>query len=138
MTAEWVQDIVHDTWAVRALFRAQPVPFTQWGSREISTKNSVEMSVDSRLMDWRGTTRAEDARGTPTQCHVSPIMLVDEDQSIVLVPAIHRLEPRNQTDPSTKPTAWLSDQRGFLAFPFLKQPLPSEEGTSSKVVINST
>jgi len=30
---------------------------------------------------WEGTTRAEDAQGTPTQSHVSPSILVYEDQS---------------------------------------------------------
>jgi len=28
---------------------------------------------------WGGTTRAEDAQGTPTQSHISPILLVYED-----------------------------------------------------------
>ena len=33
--------------------------------------------------DWRGTTRAEDAQGTPTQSHISPNILVYEDNKAV-------------------------------------------------------
>ena len=32
-----------------------------------------------KLIDRRGTTRAEDAQGTPTQSHISPSILVYED-----------------------------------------------------------
>jgi len=32
--------------------------------------------------EWRGTTRAEDAQGTPTQNHISPSILVYEDMGI--------------------------------------------------------
>ena len=35
--------------------------------------------ADDRLRSGRGTTRAEDAQGTPTQSHVSPSILVFAD-----------------------------------------------------------
>jgi len=35
---------------------------------------------------WQGTTRAEDAQGTPTQSHISPSILVYEDKTIKLFP----------------------------------------------------
>ena len=35
--------------------------------------------IDSGLVTRRGTTRAEDAQGTPTQSHISPSILVYED-----------------------------------------------------------
>jgi len=37
-------------------------------------------------LSGRGTTRAEDAQGTPTQIHISPSILVYEDKSIKLFP----------------------------------------------------
>jgi len=40
--------------------------------------------LDSGLVGWlgRGAARAEDARGTPTQSHISPSILVYEERSI--------------------------------------------------------
>ena len=36
--------------------------------------------IDSGLVSGRGTTRAEDAQGTPTQSHISPSILVYEEE----------------------------------------------------------
>ena len=38
------------------------------------------------LFAWRGTTRAEDAQGIPTQSHVSPSILVYEDKKVSFPP----------------------------------------------------
>jgi len=35
----------------------------------------------------RGTARAEDAPGTPTQSHISPSILVYEDKTFLVVPS---------------------------------------------------
>jgi len=36
------------------------------------------------LFSGRGTARAEDAQGTPTQSHISPSILVYEDESVLI------------------------------------------------------
>jgi len=42
---------------------------------------SSGLVIDSGLVgSGRGTTRAEDAQGTPTQSHISPSILVYEDR----------------------------------------------------------
>ena len=38
------------------------------------------LDFQAKTLDERGTTRAEDAQGTPTQSHVSPSILVYEDK----------------------------------------------------------
>ena len=54
--------------------KARPV-----STRDVAPSTSG-VSMDHTLVGplWEGTTRAEDAQGTPTQSHVSPSILVYE------------------------------------------------------------
>jgi len=45
----------------------------------IHTHIYIYVYIDS-VLSGRGTTRAEDAQGTPTQSHISPSILVYEDK----------------------------------------------------------
>ena len=56
---------------------------------------SLSMNSDRLRVGWlnlsaRGATRAEDAQGTPTQSHISPSILVYEDEIITRYTSIRR------------------------------------------------
>ena len=58
---------------------------TGWRQGSASSATSWIWAGGSEMIDaglvWRGTARAEDAQGTPTQRHISPNILVDEENS---------------------------------------------------------
>ena len=50
------------------------------GAPRLSRTASYPRKTVDRLSGGRGTTRAEDAQGTPDQSHISPSILVYEDE----------------------------------------------------------
>ena len=72
---------VSELGVVGALQR-QAVDISSWGLKpEQSGKRRSPQRVQGLGRDsGRGTTRAEDAQGKPTQSHISPSILVDEDK----------------------------------------------------------
>jgi len=79
-------------WCVKV--RVQVVGFRVYPSVERMILEAFSCAADGSFnpspnaswvrVDWltgsgRGTTKAEDAQGTPTQSHISPIILVHED-----------------------------------------------------------
>jgi len=54
-------------------------PKTFYGLLSESQGQNLALIVVDRLRSGRGTTRAEDAQGTPTQSHISPSLLVYEE-----------------------------------------------------------
>ena len=63
-------------WRVQSLKRAATWRFL--GNLSSASASSFRSDVD-RMRAGRGATRAEDAQGTPTQSHISPSILVYED-----------------------------------------------------------
>ena len=68
-------------------------------TRVLQTGDSSREAIELSLITWcalidsgfgRGTTRAEDAQGTPTRSHISPSLLVYEEQIVRF-----KLIPRN-------------------------------------------
>jgi len=53
------------------------------GGRRAASVRSWCWLIDSWDLSGRGTKRAEDAQGTPTQSHISPIILVYEEKPVV-------------------------------------------------------
>jgi len=49
------------------------------GSTDFHSSHPQGHAPEHHAFSGRGTTRAEDAQGTPTQSHISPSILVNED-----------------------------------------------------------
>jgi len=57
------------------------VPTYPTGTNPLKHVRGLKCYIPSFLLKVRGTTRAEEAQGTPTQTHISPSILVNEDYS---------------------------------------------------------
>ena len=63
---------------------------SHWSTQRSTRGNMAKSDHLSVGLSGRGTTRAEDAQGTPTQSHMSPSILVYEENSYVptVLPAV--------------------------------------------------
>ena len=68
------------------------------------------LRVNPRGLTGRGTTRAEDAQGTPNQSHMSPSILVYEVQLLTT----HRSPLTGSKLPEMLTPSWSSTDRGVL------------------------